>query len=157
MFIFLDVSLEYLPPTSNIQSWHKPGKNSNVCSSFHLDDLLNLDKDTNDSTVDNTDSFLNIAISNNIKTSSTNSRNAKISDFMFDHGGMFKNLPLVMLDNINKCDPIMIQLIERKTRKQSNCELWWNYRKSRITGKDILKLFQKLLFIDVIEILIKLL
>lgn len=91
--------------------------------------------DLNAELIDNTDSFVNIAIANGIKTTSTNCRNAKYSDYLFDHGGMVPNLALDMVNNINKCEPSMIKQIERKTRTQSNCELWWNHRKSRITGK----------------------
>lgn len=77
--------------------------------------------------------FLNILINSRIDSAAIKIRNINMQSYFHDHNYV-PNLPVRMLNEINKVSPEEIQNIEANTHKKSRSKLWHRMRRTRITG-----------------------
>lgn len=124
--------LELISKTSVLQTWHHLpfGRMVQAKSVFEMLDITPPDIEQ---APGRSAEFLNILINSRIDSAAIKIRNINMQSYFHDHNYV-PNLPVCMLNEINKVSPEEIQNIEANTCKQSGNKLWHQMRRTRITG-----------------------
>lgn len=127
-------SIERTSCTSQLQMWHVPSAKK-VTTKLKLQDFFKkpILKTNNEVREDTQSKMLNAFINRRIPTVLTIKRNVNPVGFFNDHCYV-KNLGSCLMNDINDVNEKEIKQIEFLTRKQSNCKLWKEVRKTHITA-----------------------
>ena len=127
-------SIERKSCTSQLQMWHVP-TSKKVSTKLKLEHFFKKPKriTNNEAKEDSQSKMLNAFINRRIPTVLTIKRNVNPVGFFNDHCYV-KNLQSCLMNNINDVNLEDIKQIEFLTRKQSNCKLWKEVRKTHITA-----------------------